>query len=281
MQSVFKPRNIFNTKYLAIGLSFLAALAISIYLGLETKQETRALTTAKDSGGGCAKVVPPVQPDEVKVCTPDAPQGKAVGYAPVEPAAETPSVSMGYVAPDAGAKPYATSTPSHSSTSTTSQSSQYSMDPMDNHDHHGDEHHEHHEQPPPPKHDCQHHHPSQQPQPKPAPKPKPKMTPKPSNAEVPPPPPPPPAPVTANATAIANATVNINEPPPPPPPPAPVVVASSAPAPAKSEPQQPVGKSELPNTGPGDVFHLFLGTSAVGAIGHRLYARRRASRLDR
>ena len=34
----------------------------------------------------------------------------------------------------------------------------------------------------------------------------------------------------------------------------------------------------LPNTGAGDVFGIFAGTSAFGAIGHRIYSKRRASR---
>lgn len=37
----------------------------------------------------------------------------------------------------------------------------------------------------------------------------------------------------------------------------------------------PAGAKALPNTGPGDVAELFVGTSALGAAGHYLVARRR------
>jgi hypothetical protein len=38
--------------------------------------------------------------------------------------------------------------------------------------------------------------------------------------------------------------------------------------------------TELVHTGPGNIIGLFAGTSALGAVGHHLYARRRASRIE-
>jgi hypothetical protein len=83
---------------------------------------------------------------------------------------------------------------------------------------------------------------------------------------------------TNAADAVCTATFTINKPT------APVVTTTTTPTPKTDTPQvlsaATAAVTELPNTGPGGLVGVFTGTSILGTVGYRWFARRRIAKVD-